>query len=77
MDEAVGVTMLADELGIDREILYVWRRKYRSGGGGVLSTLGRSSNRSRLTETMSDEPLADGIDAKQHRIESLERKIGQ
>jgi transposase len=77
MDEAASVTLLAEEIGIDREILYVWRRKYRSGGAGALSTLGRPSNLSRLTEALSAEPSPDGIEAKQHRIEELERKIGQ
>jgi transposase len=77
MDEAVSVTLLAGELGIDREVLYVWRRKYRSGGAGALSTLGRSSNLSRLTEAPSTEPSPDGIEAKQRRIEELEWKIGQ
>jgi transposase len=77
MDEAASVTMLAEEIGIDREILYIWRRKYRSGGAGALSTLGRPSNLSRLTETLSAEPSPDGIEAKQRRIEALERKIGQ
>ena len=77
MDEAVSVTLLAEEIGIDRERLYIWRRKYRSGGAGALSTLGRPSNLSRLTETLSAEPSPDGIEAKQRRIEALERKIGQ
>jgi len=77
MDEAVSVTMLAEELGIDRERLYLWRRRYRSGGAGALSSLGRPSNLSRLSEARGDEPLPDGIAAKQRRIEELERKIGQ
>ena len=77
MDEAVSVTLLAEEIGIDRERLYIWRRKYRSGGAGALSTLGRPSNLSRLTEAPSAQPSADGIEAKQRRIEELERKIGQ
>lgn len=77
MDDAPSVTVLAEELGIDRELLYVWRRKYRSGGAGALSTLGRPSNLSRLTKVLSAEPSADGIEAKQRRIEELERKIGQ
>jgi transposase len=77
MDEAVSVTMLAEELGIDRERLYLWRRRYRSGGAGALSSLGRPSNLSRLSEALADEPPPDGIAAKQRRIEELERKIGQ
>jgi transposase-like protein len=77
MDEAASVTLLAEEIGIDREILYVWRRKYRSGGAGALSTLGRPSNLSRLSEVPPSEPSPDGLEAKQRRIEELERKIGQ
>jgi transposase-like protein len=77
MDEAASVTLLAEELGLDRERLYIWRRKYRSGGAGALSTLGRPSNLSRLTETRPAELSPNGIEAKQRRIEELERKIGQ
>jgi transposase len=77
MDAAASVTVLAEEFGIDRERLYVWRRKYRFGGAGALSTLGRPSNLSRLTEALSAESSPDGIEAKQRRIEELERKIGQ
>jgi transposase-like protein len=77
MDAAASVTVLAEELGIDRERLYIWRRKYRCGGAGALSTLGRPSNLSRLTEALSAEPSLDGIEVKQRRIEELERKIGQ
>jgi transposase len=77
MDEAASVTLLAGELGIDREILYVWRRKFRSGGAGALSTLGRPSNLSRVSEAPSAAPSPDGTEAKQRRIEELERKIGQ
>ncbi len=73
MDETVSVTLLAEELGIDREILYVWRRKYRSGGAGALSTLGPTSNLSRLTDVPPSEPSPDGLEAKQRRIEELER----
>jgi transposase-like protein len=77
MEAAASVTILAEELGIDRERLYVWRRQYRSGGAGALSTMGRPSNLSRLSEALSAEPSPDGIEAKQRRIEELERKIGQ
>jgi transposase len=77
MDDASSVTVLAEELGIDRELLYVWRRKYRSGGAGALSTLGRPSTLSRLSKAPSEKPSPDGIEAKQRRIEELERKIGQ
>ena len=35
MEEAMDVTALAAELGCRRELLYKWRRKYRSGGAGV------------------------------------------
>jgi transposase len=77
MEDAASVTLLAEELGIDREVLYLWRRKFRSGGAGALSTVGRPSNLSRLSATLCAEPSPDGIEAKQRRIEELERKIGQ
>ncbi len=61
MDAAASVTLLAEKIGIDREILYVWRRKYRSGGAGALSRLGRPSNLSRLTEVPPSEPSPEGL----------------
>ena len=65
--------------GLFQQMTWVvtWRRKYRSGGAGALSTLGRPSNLSRLTEAPSAQPSSEGIEAKQRRIEELERKIGQ
>jgi transposase-like protein len=77
MDDAVNVTVLAEELGINRELLYVWRRKYQAGGANALKPMGRPANLSQLVEAMPVQPPPDGIEAKQRRIEELERKIGQ
>jgi transposase len=77
MDAAVNVTVLAEELGINRELLYVWRRKYQAGGANALPPAGRPSRLSRLSEAMPVQSSPDGIEAKQRRIEELERKIGQ
>ena len=77
MDDAVNVTVLAEELGINRELLYLWRRKYQAGGARALPPVGRPSHLSRLVDGLVVESSANGIEAKQRRIDELERKIGQ
>ena len=77
MDDAVNVTVLAEELGINRELLYLWRRKYQAGGASALPPVGRPSHLSRLVDGLVVESSANGIEAKQRRIDELERKIGQ
>jgi transposase len=78
MDAAVNVTELAEELGINRELLYLWRRKYKAGGASALPPVGRPS-RTIPTETEAAVAPVDLGDpaAAQRRIGELERKIGQ
>jgi transposase len=77
MEAAADVSALAVELGCRRELLYIWRRKYRSGGAEALHPIGRPLNTAKpLDETCS--PSASGsAGGEQARIEALERKIGQ
>jgi transposase-like protein len=77
MDEAADVSALAKELGVQRELLYVWRRKFRSGGADALQAIGRPLNSDRPLEEGSVPALSPAIGAEQRRIEELERKIGQ
>jgi hypothetical protein len=39
MDAAADVTALAAELGCRRELLYIWRRKVRTGGAEALHAI--------------------------------------
>jgi transposase len=77
MDEAPDVTALAAKLGCRRELLYIWRRKYRSGGAEALHAIGRPLNAAnRLDEASASSLLAAG-GTEQQRIEELQRKIGE
>jgi transposase len=77
MDDAVNVTALAEELGVSRELMYLWRRKYRRGGAEALPPVGRPSNSARSFEEASAPSSPALSSAEQRRIEELERKIGQ
>jgi transposase-like protein len=77
MDEAADVTALAKELGVQRELLYIWRRKFRSGGADALHAIGRPSDSARPLDAASAPSSCFAIGAEQRRIEELERKVGQ
>jgi transposase len=77
MDEAADITALAKELGVQRELLYIWRRKFRSGGAEALQAIGRPSNSGGSFGAASIPSSCSGIVTEQRRIEELERKVGQ
>jgi transposase-like protein len=70
------VAALAAELGVGRERLYEWRRKYRSGGAAALREMGRPLSSSRRFDEVSAAPSSDAT-VSERRIAELERKIGQ
>jgi transposase-like protein len=72
------VRRVAAELGISREVLYLWLRQHRTGGAAALRPMGRP----RRAGGLADAAIADaaGIDEAERgrrRIAELERKIGQ
>ena len=67
MEEAGNVEALALELGIRRELLYVWRRKFLAGGAEALRNAGRPRPEAGSAEALSAE----------RRTAELERKLGQ
>jgi len=72
LEAAGNVEALAQELGVRREMLYVWRRKFQAGGVEAL----RNAGRPRPVEGVSaPEPLAAA--SAERRIAELERKVGQ
>ena len=77
MDGAVNVMALTEELGVRRELLYLWRRKFRTGGADALQPMGRPRNGACAFEAVPAAASAEAIGADQRRIEELERKIGQ
>jgi transposase len=67
MEVAGNVAALADELGVRREMLYVWRRKFASGGAEALKGSGRPRPTPEAVEAMTSE----------RRMAALERKLGE
>jgi len=81
MDAAQDVTALAAELGVNRELLYQWRRKYLARGPDALQQIGRPLFTSAAVAAPVAAPMAlrpeDAVAAVQRRIAELERNIGQ
>jgi transposase-like protein len=66
-ETAGDVKALARELGVRRELLYMWRRKFAAGGAEALRTSGRPRPSAQSAEALSAE----------RRVAELERKLGQ
>ena len=74
MEEAGNVEALALELGIRRELLYVWRRKFLAGGAEAL----RNSGRPRPAPEPGCVAASAGRTLPaERRIAELERRLGQ
>ena len=74
MSETCDVTALAVELGVGRERLYEWRRRYKTGGAEALRGMGRPQAAQRSVEAAAHRTIAAG---PEQRIAELERMIGQ
>ena len=75
--EATGnVQGLALELGICRELLYKWQRKYAAGGAAALSTTGRPRPVAMPGGEEGSPGLSDGDEARR-MVAELQRKVGQ
>ena len=77
MAETESIVGLAEELGIERRLLYCWRDKYAAGGAENLRRAGRPSAASAAELNRPGEPAAQSVADVQQRIAELERKIGQ
>jgi transposase len=77
MQAAADVTALAAELGCRRELLYIWRRKLRSGGAEALRPIGRPLHEAKPFEEALAPSSACATVPEQRQIEALQRKIGQ
>jgi transposase-like protein len=77
MRETESIVGLAQELGLERKLLYCWRDKYAAGGSENLRRAGRPSAASSAERDQSGEPPARSVPDAQQRIAELERKIGQ
>jgi transposase len=74
-----NVSALARELKVLRKDLYVWRKRFRSGGPEALRGRGRPPKAMAAIVTRSAPAKSAGSapDASSKRIAELERKIGQ
>ena len=74
-----NVSALARELKVLRKDLYVWRKRFRSGGPEALRGRGRPPKAASaiVARSMTAKPAASPVDATKKRIAELERKIGQ
>ena len=71
-----NVQGLALELGVSRELLYKWQRKYAAGGATALSTTGRPRPVEMPRGEEGGAGLSDG-DQTGRLIAELQRKVGQ
>ena len=69
LEQAPNVQDLARELGIRRELLYKWEKKFAAGGAAALTTSGRPRP--------ADAGLSPAALSAQRRIAELERQVGQ
>ncbi len=79
MATTLNVVELARELGIERKLLYLWKRSYEAGGPAALRGLGRPARDNPLvaaTEAASGGGAGE-MTQTQRQIAALERKIGQ
>lgn len=75
METATNITALSRELGIQRELLYVWRRRYRAEGVAGLRERG-GRQRAAPPAARPKQPRRTGTDPAA-RIAELECKVGQ
>ncbi len=75
MEAARNITALSRELGIQRELLYFWRSRYRAEGAAGLRERG-GRKRAVASAVAPKQPRRSGAEAAA-RIAALERKVGQ
>lgn len=75
MENAADVQALARELGINRELLYNWRRIFLAHGEEGLREYGRPKAVARLPSLPPAQP--ETLEGARQRIAELERLVGQ
>jgi hypothetical protein len=73
-----SIVGLADELGVQRRMLYSWHDHLQSGSAAALRRAGRPSraDAAAIEAPAAAADLTDPAEARR-RIEELERKVGQ
>lgn len=77
MADTPSIVGLAQELGLERKLLYCWREAYAAGGAERLRRAGRPSAARPAERDQPCEPASHAVPDAQQRIAELERKIGQ
>jgi len=79
MAAAPRIVELAEELGIQRKLLYMWQKAYDAGGSTALRRAGRPARGSALVTAakVASGSAAEDTTQTQGQIAALERKIGQ
>lgn len=78
MGRCTDVRRLAAELGVSREILYLWHRRHQAGGVAALRPVGRPRRTAAAMATAAaDTTELDEAERARRRIAELERKIGE
>ncbi|MFO1029406.1 MAG: transposase [Acetobacteraceae bacterium] len=79
MAETDNIAALAEELGIERKLLYCWRSAFEVGGEAELRRAGRPSlsDRAAAAVAVSAGLAGPAVSEPSRRIAELERKIGE
>jgi transposase-like protein len=77
MADTPSIVGLAQELGLERKLLYCWRDAYLAGGAERLRRSGRPSAAGSAELGHRSEPASHAAPDAQQRIAELERKIGR
>lgn len=73
MEAARNIGAYARSIGVQRELLYIWRGKYRAAGPAGLRGRGRPHSGAKPPDPPSPAPPSDPL----ARIAELERRLGQ
>jgi transposase-like protein len=77
MAEAPSIVALAEELGLQRKMLYAWREAYAAGGEAGLRRCGRPRKQEQAAAGLPDPDGAPQRLDPAQRIADLERLVGQ
>jgi hypothetical protein len=77
MAETDNIVALAEELGLERKLLYTWRTAYLAQGEGGLRRAGRPSGQAKADAALAALATEAAAADPARRIAELERKIGE
>jgi transposase len=77
MAETDNIQLLAEELGIERKLLYTWRDAYLAKGAAGLRYAGRPSGQAKADAAVAALSTEAPVAAPAGRLAELERKIGE